>query len=66
MSDAQGVEDAMKTWPRTMVKGQWNGACFVCCSKAKAGELVTWDPKSGRPSRWAHVECNEAKEHHAG
>lgn len=45
-------------WPMTRVRHRpWNGKCRRCAGKALVGHLVAWDPNSGRPSVWQHVDC---------
>lgn len=43
---------------RRGVVGVWNGACLDCHKPAEQGDRLTWDPNSGRPSKWRHIDCS--------
>lgn len=46
-----------KEWSIGRVTARWNGFCRVCNKAGITGQLVAWDPKSGKPSTWQHVSC---------
>jgi GTP cyclohydrolase I len=44
-------------WGQTRINKKWNGRCIRCNGVAIAGHRVAWDPNSGRPSAWRHINC---------
>lgn len=46
-------------WGITRASTRWSGTCRRCAKPGLPGQRLAWDPKSGKPSTWQHVSCED-------